>query len=149
MTTNGPVLRTMGVDISTNHASETQVTGTKRRLTEIADLFTNSPFAKDAGVTFSSADFAKKLVGTSGDHAADQLKMHDMLGKWKTEEVERDLGIEVMVEMEPTDAFAALTQAASTKVLQLRNEGRWDSLSADERKEVMDSAADEFKRSLG
>jgi hypothetical protein len=42
-------LRTLGINTSTNHASQTQVNGLRKRLTEIADVFNNSPLAKREG----------------------------------------------------------------------------------------------------
>ncbi|EAU93106.2 hypothetical protein CC1G_11301 [Coprinopsis cinerea okayama7 len=66
-------MRTLGVDTSVNHTSETQVEGLKKRLQEIAEIFNSSPLAIREGLHFDSDDFAFRLYGTSGDHAADHL----------------------------------------------------------------------------
>ncbi|KAF8068894.1 hypothetical protein FPV67DRAFT_1415201, partial [Lyophyllum atratum] len=63
--------RTLGIGTSINHASQTQVDGLKQRLQELAEVFNNSALAKREGLRFIPDDFAFRLIGTSGDHAAD------------------------------------------------------------------------------
>ncbi len=76
-------LRTLGVDTSINHTSETQIRGLKERLRELAQVFNESPFAKRKNLRFIPEDFAYFLIGTSGDHAADQKKSHEILRIWR------------------------------------------------------------------
>jgi len=56
-----------------------QVDGLKQHLQELAEVFNNSPLAKREGLRFIPNDFAYWLIGTSGDHAADQKKSHEIL----------------------------------------------------------------------
>ncbi|KAF8952975.1 hypothetical protein BDZ97DRAFT_1744367, partial [Flammula alnicola] len=63
--------RTLGIGTSINHSSQTQVDGLKQRLQELAEIFNNSPLAKREHLRFVVDDFAYRLIGTSGDHAAD------------------------------------------------------------------------------
>jgi len=70
---------TLGIGTSINHASQTQVNGLKQRLQELAYVFNNSPLARREGLQVSPDDFAYRLVGTSGDHAADQKKSHEII----------------------------------------------------------------------
>lgn len=67
-------LRTFGVGTSINHTSETQVAGLKERLHELSEIFNNSPLVRRKGLKFIPDDFAYRLIGTSGDHAADPKK---------------------------------------------------------------------------
>jgi len=73
----------LGIGTLTNHTSQTQVDGLRKRLEEIAKIFNESPLAKREGLIFKVNDFAYKLIGTSGDHAADQKKSHAILKEWK------------------------------------------------------------------
>lgn len=73
---------TLGIGTSINHASQTQVDGLKQRLQELAEVFNNSELAKREGLRFIPDDFAFWLIGTSGDHAADQKKSHEILRIW-------------------------------------------------------------------
>ena len=72
-------MRTLGVGTSVDHTSKTQVKGLQEQLQQIAEVFNNSPFAQHEGLRFSPDDFAYKLIGTSGDHAADQKKSHELI----------------------------------------------------------------------
>jgi hypothetical protein len=139
--------RTMGITTSVSHSSEEQLAGTKQRLTEIGTLFSNSPFAKEHGLKFVPDDFAYKLGGTSGDHAADQLKVHAMMTEWKAEVTERRLGEEAILDMHVGDAFLAITQAINAKMREMGVDPSQCNVS--ERQSIATSAADDLKRELG
>ena len=80
-------LQTLGVRTSVNHTSETQVKGLCKLLEDLAEIFNNSPLAKREGLHVVADDFAYQLIGTSGDHAADQKKSHKLLWIWCLEVV--------------------------------------------------------------
>ncbi len=84
--TGSPNLRTLGVDSSVNHSSETQLKDLQNRLTECAQIFNASPLAQWEATSFSQEDFIAKLHGTNGDHAADQKKDNALLRAWKEDE---------------------------------------------------------------
>lgn len=72
-----------------DHTSKTQFLGLQERLQEILHTFSESPLAILEGLTFVPDDFAGKCKGTSGDHAADQIKSHALIKNWKDSVTER------------------------------------------------------------
>ncbi len=130
-------MRSLGVGTSVNHTSETQVKGLKERLQQIAEAFNNSPFAKREHLTFMSDDFAYKLIGTSGDHAADQKKSHELIRGWKTKIIHQHLGEEALLKMEITNLIVFLLPLKIKKIEGVGGYGEWEKLGDEER-----SAAD-------
>jgi hypothetical protein len=128
--------RTLGIDTSVNHASQTQVDGLKKRLTEVADIFNNSPLAKCEALAFSPDLFVYKLIGTSGDHAADQKKSHNILREWKLGVVFQRLGEEAIFNMSATRVVSFLLPMKTKQVEDLGGYNAWMSLSDDERSEA-------------
>jgi hypothetical protein len=126
-------LRTLGINTSTNHASQTQVNGLRKRLTEIADVFNNSPLAKCEGLTFCADNFAFKLIGTSGDHAADQKKSHQILRKWKLKVIFQRLGEEAIFNMGVTRVVTVLLPMKAKQVEEMGGYDVWEGLTDEER----------------
>lgn len=91
---------TLGIGTSINHTSQTQVDGLKQCLQELAEVFNNSELAKQEGLRFIPDDFAFRLIGTSGDHAADQKKSHEIHRTWRLEVILMRLGEEALLEMD-------------------------------------------------
>ncbi|CAA7269206.1 unnamed protein product [Cyclocybe aegerita] len=52
---------------------------------ELTEVFNNSPLTQHEGLRFVPDDFAYRLIGTSGDHAADQKQSHEILQIWRLE----------------------------------------------------------------
>lgn len=125
--------RSLGIDTSTNHTSETQVNGLRKRLDEIGKIFNASPLAKREGLTFVASDFAYKLIGTSGDHAADQKKSHNILKEWKLEVVLQRLGEEAIFNMGVTRVVAFLLPLKTKQVESLGGYDVWNQLTDDEK----------------
>lgn len=126
-------LRTLGIGTSANHASQTQVNGLRQRLTEIADIFNNSPLAKREALTFLPDHFAFKLIGTSGDHAADQKKSHEILREWKLEVVFQRLGEEAIFNMGATRVVSFLLPMKAKQVEEMGGYDVWTSLTDEEK----------------
>lgn len=99
---------TLGIGTSINHASQTQVDGLKQCLCNLAEAFNNSPFEKREGLRFVPDNFAYRLIGTSGDHAADQKKSHEILQIWRLEVIFQRLGEEAIFLMNPSHVLATL-----------------------------------------
>jgi hypothetical protein len=77
-------------------------------------------------------DFAYRLIGTSGDHAADQKKSHDILRIWRLEVILQRLGEEALFHM---DAARVLASLIALKLDQMKEHGgqeAWDAMSADQ-----------------
>lgn len=129
-------MRSLGLDTSVNHTSATQVNGLRKRLAEIAKIFNNSPFAKREGLTFCPNDFAFKLIGTSGDHAADQKKSHEILREWKIEVVFQRLGEEALFNMGVTRVVSLLMPMKAKQVEELGGYDAWMSLSDEEKQKA-------------
>ena len=126
-------LRTLGVGTSVNHTSETQVNGLKQRLQEIAEIFNNSPLAKREKLRFVPDDFAYHLIGTSGDHAADQKKSHEILRVWRMEVILLRLGEEALFQMDVTRVIALLMPLKANQIEKHGGQEAWDKLTDDER----------------
>ena len=126
-------LRTFGVGTSINHTSETQVAGLKERLYELAEIFNNSPLAKREGLQFIPDDFAYRLIGTTGDHAADQKKSHEILRVWRMEVILQRLGEEALFQMDVNRLLSVLAPLKINQINQLGGQEAWDKLSDNEK----------------
>ncbi|KAF9552336.1 hypothetical protein CPC08DRAFT_698685 [Agrocybe pediades] len=127
------MLRTFGVGTSVNHTSETQVNGLKQRLEEIAEVFNTSPLATRKGLKFTPGDFAYRLIGTSGDHAADQKKSHEILKIWKMELTFQRLGEEALFNMDIGRVLARLIPLKAKQIEAHGGQEAWNNLSEDTR----------------
>ena len=123
----------MGIGTSINHASQTQVDGLKQRLRELAEVFNNSPLAKREGLRFIPDDFAYRLIGTSGDHAADQKKSHEILRIWRLEVILLRLGEEALFRMDVGRVLATLITMKAKQIEEYGGQAAWDGLSEDEK----------------
>jgi len=129
-------LRTLGIDTSVNHASQTQVDGLRQRLQELALVFNNSPLAKREGLGFKPDDFAYRLLGTSGDHAADQKKSHSILQVWRLEVIMQRLGEDALFKMDAARVLAVLLALKQKQVNAIGGQAVWETLSDDEKAAV-------------
>ena len=138
-------MRSLGIGTSINHTSETQVRGLLERLRDIAKVFNNSPFAKRSQLKFSPDDFAYKLIGTSGDHAADQKKSHDIIRSWRMEVIFRRLGEEALLNMGVNNLVTFLLPIKMAQLEKLGGYGAWEALST----EAKESADMEVVQEVG
>jgi len=120
-----------GIGTSINHTSETQVRGLLERLCNIAKVFNNSPFAKQSQLKFSPDDFAYKLIGTSGDHAADQKKSHDIIQSWRMEVIFWRLREEALLNMGVKNLVTFLLPIKMAQLEKLSGYGAWEALSTE------------------
>jgi hypothetical protein len=125
--------RSLGIGTSTNHASQTQVDGLRKRLEEIAKIFNESPLAKREGLIFKVDDFAYKLIRTSGDHAADQKKSHAILKEWKLDVILQRLGEEALFNMSVTRVVALLLPLKAKQIENTGGYDAWNNLSEDDK----------------
>ena len=126
-------LRTLGVGTSVNHSCEVQVEGLKTRLHELGKIFNKSPFAKREGLQFSPEDFAYRLMGTSGDHASDQKKSHEILKIWRLEVILQRLGEEALLRMDACQVLVTLLSLKNKMVEEYGGQAAWDALAEDEK----------------
>lgn len=129
-------LRTLGVGTSVNHTSATQVDGLKQRLHELAEIFNNSPLAKREGLRFTPDDFAYRLIGTSGDHAADQKKSHEILRVWHMEIILQRLGEEALFQMDVGRLLSILAPLKATQISNCGGLEAWNGLTEDKKAAV-------------
>ncbi len=125
--------RTLGVDTSINHSSEVQVDGLRKRLQELADVFNNSPLAQREDLRFKPDDFAYRLLGTSGDHAADQKKSHNLLQVWHQDVILQRLGEEALLKMDATRVLAILISLKRKQMAEHGGEDTWNALPEHEK----------------
>src|SRR3954452_4896139 len=84
----------IGVDSATDHSSQTQLDGWKKRLNSLQELYNQSPLSHRSGVALTLSDFFAKLKGMSGDHAKDQKKLAILLEETKQFFPQQTLGKE-------------------------------------------------------
>ncbi|KAF8805877.1 hypothetical protein BYT27DRAFT_7257802 [Phlegmacium glaucopus] len=120
--------RSLGIGTSTNHTSQTQVDGLQKHLEEITKIFNESPLAKREGLIFKVDNFAYKLIGTSGDHAADQKKSHTILKEWKLDVILQRLGEEALFNMSVTGVVALLLPLKAKQVENVGGYNVWNEL---------------------
>ncbi|KAF8231716.1 hypothetical protein L208DRAFT_1377958 [Tricholoma matsutake] len=111
-----------------DHCSKTQVDILKERLGVISAIFNNSPFAKRNNLQFNPNDFALKLIGTSGDHANDQKKSHEILYTWKMDMLYHRLA-ERILKMDAMQMLALLLPLKAKQIEDMGGKDVWDSLS--------------------
>ena len=128
--------RCLGLDTSINHTSAVQVNGLQWHLKELSKVFNNSPLAKNEGLHFSPDNFAYWLIGTSGDHAADQKKSHKMLWTWHLDVVLQRLSKEALMGMDPTQVVAMLIALKAQQIKRRGGQDTWDTLCKDEQTEA-------------
>jgi hypothetical protein len=126
-------LRTLGIGTSVNHSSQTQVNGLKDRLNQLAVVFNDSPLAKRENLRFIPDDFAYKLIGTSGDHAADQKKSHEILRVWKMDVIMLRLGEEAVYHMGAERVMTFLIPRKASQIEEAGGREAWDKLSEAEK----------------
>ncbi|KAJ3559082.1 hypothetical protein NP233_g11354 [Leucocoprinus birnbaumii] len=130
-------MRSMGVGTSIDHTSETQMNGLRKRLEDIAAIFNSSPLAKREALSFSPDDFAYRLIGTSGDHAADQQKSHRLLALWRMDVILQRMGEEALFAMDPMQLVEVLLPFKQAQVAKCGGKEAWE-LLPDEEKTKLD-----------
>ncbi|RXW23522.1 hypothetical protein EST38_g2358 [Candolleomyces aberdarensis] len=128
--------RTLGVDISTDHSSETQVAGLKDWLTDLSETFSASPFAARTGMEFTQDVFIVKCAGTSGDHAPDQIKGHGIMRSWKDATTETKLAERKLMGLPVTERCKFLWEIQAQRIEELGGKDEWEKLSEDEQHAV-------------
>lgn len=123
------VLRVFNVASSIDHTSETQVEGWKNRITSLADLFNRSPFALRHNQSLFSLEFARKLKGMNGDHAADQKKTFALMGAWKYWMTLLDLGSAKLRSTPVPEIVDLVNSAHATKITNAGGMEAWLQLS--------------------
>ncbi|CAA7263684.1 unnamed protein product [Cyclocybe aegerita] len=126
-------LRSLCVGTSVNHSSKVQVEGLKAHLTELAEVFNNSPLAQEEGLRFVPDDFVYRLLGTSGDHANDQKKSHEILWIWRLKVILQCLGEEALYQMDVGRVLTILISLKAKQIDQYGGQAAWDALSEDEK----------------
>lgn len=126
-------MRTFGVGTSVNHTSITQVNGLRKRLDEICNVFNNSPLAKRLGLVFQPDYFIYKCDGSSGDHANDQKRSHEILAEWKMEVVLQRLGEQALVTLSLDDAAKIFEQLREHQINEIGGHDVWASLTAEKK----------------
>jgi len=106
--------------------SETQVKGLQMLLEDLAEIFNNSPPAKTEGLHFVPDNFAYWLIGTSGNHAADQKKSHELLQIWCLEVILQCLEEEALFEMDLTHVLAVLVALKTKQIEEYGGQEAWE-----------------------
>jgi hypothetical protein len=125
--------RFIGVDSATDHSSQTQLDGWKKRLNSLQELYNQSPLSHRSEVAFTLADFFAKLKGMCSDHAKDQKKLFALLEETKQFFLQQTLGKERLLEM-TTNQFLELLMKVNKKIVtKVGGEQKWNALSETKR----------------
>jgi hypothetical protein len=73
------------------------------------------------------------LLGTSGDHAADQKKSHELLGICRLQIILQRLGEEALLKMEPACVLAILISLKAKQIAAYGGQAIWDTLPVEEK----------------
>ena len=119
-------------NISQSHKRDTSC-GIKGMTTWTCWNFNNSPLAKWEGLQFIPDNFVYHLIGTSGDHAADQKKSHEILHVWQMEVILQCLGEESLFQMDVNWLLSILAPLKINQINQLGGQEAWDILSNDDK----------------
>jgi hypothetical protein len=144
--------RTLGVDTSVNHTAQLQFDNTIEIIGKMAKMFNESPLAKKRNISFTLEDFATKLIGTSGDHAADQIKTHKLLEDWKAGRVETKIQALVTAAMEkldPNEFFATYMTALDKKINDVGGDLAWHGMTDADRSALSGEVLNETRRNIG
>lgn len=114
---------------SIDHTSETQVEGWKNRIISLADLFNRSPLALRQNQSLFSSEFARKLKGMNGDHAADQKKTFGLMGAWKHRMTLLDLGSSKLCSAPVPEIVELVNSAHTAKISSAGGAEAWSQLS--------------------
>jgi hypothetical protein len=145
------VQQTCGVGASVNHTASLQRDNILKTLDRMSTLFNESPLAKELNLSFSLDDFAMKFVGTSGDHATDQMKTHKMLGEWKEGRVNvrlKALAEQAISQIDPLQFTVMHMEVMGRKIEELGGNAVWSQLSAIDCNVLADQFMQETGRSL-
>jgi hypothetical protein len=82
---------------------------------------------------FMPDDFVYKLIGTSGDHAADQKKSHEILRIWKMDMIMLWLGEEAVYHMGAKHVMTFLIPCKASQIEEAGGRKAWDKLSKEEK----------------
>ncbi|KAF8594395.1 hypothetical protein BDV93DRAFT_421418, partial [Ceratobasidium sp. AG-I] len=95
----------LAVESTTNHTSETQVEVLKNTLQNICDTAERAPKCEASPDSpLHITDIARKLYGSNGDHANDQLKVARVQKLWKTNVWIEHLGNTALSNLSETEA---------------------------------------------
>ncbi|KAH9949428.1 hypothetical protein B0H21DRAFT_820030 [Amylocystis lapponica] len=128
-----PKVRLLGVDSSVDHMSETQVSGWKKKISEISDTYSASPLAQRESGSFRPDDFALKLKGMNGDHAEDQRKTCRLMGLWKEEATFASLADTAILTLTWDELRPHVDAAVDMKMDEAGGNAMWEALAPEEK----------------
>ncbi|KAA1479912.1 hypothetical protein DENSPDRAFT_789674 [Dentipellis sp. KUC8613] len=141
--------RLVAVDCALNHTSETQIAGWKEHAQNIAEIFNSSPLSERSGLIFESDDFAHKIKGMNGDHAADQLKTARGIQDWKAMVDLQDLGYRSLASLLPEDLDLLLLDVYLAQIEAAGGFDTWADLSCELREHALGSGLGTLAMNLG
>ena len=125
--------RLIGVDSATDHSSQTQLDGWKKKLNSLQELYNQSPLSHRSGVTLALSDIFAKLKGISSDHAKDQKKLAALLEETKQFFLKQTLGKERLLGMNTSQFLELLMKVNEKLVIKVGGQQKWNTLSETER----------------
>ena len=134
----------LGVNLTANHKSETQVKETLDSIQNILLTFKSSPLSSTLPASEQCLDMfsvSKKLVGCHSDHAEDQKLKTKLLRRWKEENVPRAFGAQYFHSKPPEEQEALLRGWLSRMIASLGGLDAWEALSEAEKEAKLSKAS--------
>lgn len=148
-TSDLPRLRSLGVESSVNHTSETQIQGLKSILQQNITLFNNSPLAQSLDIAAEVDDFIDKCIMMFGDHAADVKKDFSILRVWREEVRESRLGLRTLGQLPIHELQNLFAKARSQMIDHVGGSAAWEILSENEKKHLQETTFSAIARQVG
>ncbi|KAJ8481993.1 hypothetical protein ONZ51_g5623 [Trametes cubensis] len=124
------IRRTLGIQSSHNHTSQSQLTGWKSRVQSVLDTYNASPLGCDEPL--DTKTFLQKVYGMLTDHAEDQKCLKRLFSEWKRQ-VDREVrGERAMAELAPLDLLPILAEEVSAAMDNAGGTEAWSMLTNEE-----------------
>ncbi|EIW85837.1 hypothetical protein CONPUDRAFT_70533 [Coniophora puteana RWD-64-598 SS2] len=131
---------------------EAQIAGWKDELTEISEVFNQSPLAQRLCLSLGLNELLGKLKGMNTDHASDQKKTYRLWQEWKAKTTRTSFGyakLERMRDEAPNELMALLLFSTSRAIEQGGGQQLWDAMEPDARGPIITCMMEQLALELG
>ena len=141
--------RLLGVHPALDGSSEQSVKEWKEVLTDIANIYNQSPLAKRDGNLLRVIDIFIKLSGMHSDHCAKEKKDAQLMEKEKQKAIHQDLGEKEILGMPNQESLPHLIKAQEDMIKHAGGASKWEKLSALEQAEQESKMLEQLVIQLG
>ena len=136
------MVRMLGVNLTANHKSETQVKEIMDRLENILDTYNSSPVSSrlsilDTEQRLDMFSVPLKFLGLHSDHAEDQKSKYRIIQKWKEDNLPQARGARYFHSRTPEEQKNLKVERLASYIREHRGFEAWESLSEEEKNQKM------------